>query len=319
MNNKFNHIIITRFSVYIKYMITSKKNILFDDKRLNRRFSLFITFCYPSITKQVNKNFTWIILIDKNLPEKYKIKLKNIISEPNKNTGPIIKIIEWDPILYEFANINWIKKLYLEPNNISAKYLITTRLDDDDALYPYFTETIQSYINKCISNKWVINYRFITLPTGLVWMGGNGNKYGNLYTYQSNFIAIGLTLIVDINQYPMHIYAFNHSKINMVYLSRDRNYLNTRINNLTERKDNNKLYKNIKKFKLLKTTNYSFIYIIHDHNDSNFRKLTSYFIKNTYQNRILAHNVNKIKVFNNFNLNHNNIDTVNIKIWKKKI
>jgi hypothetical protein len=188
--NSMTHYLITRFSVEFEYMRTTNT---FDRKRLDSRFHLFKNICYPSVMNQINKNFTWLILIDRKLPNNYIDLLYSII---HKNTKINIKVIEWD-VKNSLGNLDWI--------NPNTDNVMTTRLDDDDAMHPNTIDVIQQYYNS--PRKYIIE--FITFPYGV-----KTNPYKKTITHFFRpFIAIGLTMITNVKYFPLSIYAFNHQKI----------------------------------------------------------------------------------------------------------
>jgi hypothetical protein len=188
--NGMTHYLITRFSVSFGTMKTQN---VFNPNRLNARFDLFQRICFPSIVNQINKNFTWLILIDKQLPDIYKDLLYSILSTNNKIN---IKVIEWN-VKNSLGNLDWL--------NSNTDNVITTRLDDDDAMHPNTIDVIQQYYNSPRQN--IID--FITFPYG-VKMNPSNKILTSLF---QPFIAIGLTMITNIKYFPLSIYAFNHRKI----------------------------------------------------------------------------------------------------------
>ncbi|MCP5005213.1 MAG: hypothetical protein GY941_14950 [Planctomycetes bacterium] len=115
------------------------------------RFDLFDRFCYPSVRSQTNQNFKWLVFFDENTPDQFKQKIdaytrwKNFIpfyceSLSNLNIGNIIR-----------ANMS-----------TDAKHLITTRLDNDDAIGKKFIETVQR-------NFLVQDFEFINMTNGYIY------------------------------------------------------------------------------------------------------------------------------------------------------
>ena len=230
------HCIITRFSYRFKK--DDPVSPLLDDKRLEERIKLFKKFCFPSIINQKNKNFYWIIIIDPLLPPEYQQQLNTIFeefynSELYQISGPRhIWLHTWN---YDdnLGNINWILPypLSLLKNDQSAtgemsndplecleksqedkiveypwKYLITTRLDDDESLNEKFTDLIAKELRKPPKIK---NFRYISYAMGYQF----DSKKITLRRHRIPMIALGLTLITDLKRYPMCVYMGNHTKI----------------------------------------------------------------------------------------------------------
>lgn len=125
----FDHYILTRFNVnWLKNTRTDKNGIPVNSHEwLNQRIGLFEKYCYPSMINQTCQNFKWLIVFDPATPS-------DILSKYNRP-----KIF---PIIYEGSDTF--------RNNIhsNADYIITSRLDNDDAYDPKFIETIQENFNE---------------------------------------------------------------------------------------------------------------------------------------------------------------------------
>ena len=208
----YQHFVIIRFS--IKVIDTHWKKPLenWNHARLNNIFFLFENICLPSLINQHSKiNFHVIILISHDLPKEYKNKLNNLIKE------------------YEFIKIELVKdKSFHESTVFLKKYLLkntkiiaTTRLDDDDALNPFFS----MYIAEHIKQQKYDDY-FVTFKNGYYL---NLNRKTKKLTYLNckwKFVACGLTRISVIKNINTMITVFcgNHNKI----AKRKYNYISDR-------------------------------------------------------------------------------------------
>lgn len=76
MESKYQHFVITRFNMKMQdwYHKDKNGNSTKDQAWLNERTFLFETFCFPSITAQTHKAFTWLCFFDEDTPEEYKKK-----------------------------------------------------------------------------------------------------------------------------------------------------------------------------------------------------------------------------------------------------
>ena len=135
----FQHYIITRFNLRRDDWTETKNNEkVLTDSWLEERFELFDDFCFNSVKMQTNKNFKWLVFFDITTPavyrdkiEKYKLSFNNfcpIYIDGMKNYLPSI--------------IENISKMD------SKKYIITSRLDNDDSLHKDYVETVQSYFDE---------------------------------------------------------------------------------------------------------------------------------------------------------------------------
>lgn len=196
----YQHFIIIRFSLAFKQGNLQKMSYTLNDNRLEKRFKLFENICLPSLISQNKKeNVSVLINITDNMPEKWKNKLHELIDEHK-----FIKIQEFDHTI----NVNlrtclhnkYLKK-YIKPE---TKIIATSRLDDDDALTPNFTDVISKHCNSNYINN------IISFPNGY-FLNPINKKYSPM---NRKLLAIGLTLIQYVNQYqrfPYGIYSQQHS------------------------------------------------------------------------------------------------------------
>ena len=116
----FKHYIFTRFNLGL--YSDNPYNIKNPDKWMDTRIKLFEQTAFPSIIKQTNKDFTWLMAFDVNTPERYT-KLYDYCD--------CIKVCFEQP------------HLYLKEQPPEADWIITSRLDNDDIYEPTFVEEIQ--------------------------------------------------------------------------------------------------------------------------------------------------------------------------------
>jgi len=91
---------------------------------LKHRCELFEKYCLPSIVNQTCQDFTWLVKFDPRTPEELIAKYKRYCT----------------PVFEKFPD--YVKK----QNN--PKWIITTRLDNDDFYHIDYIKIIQSMFNK---------------------------------------------------------------------------------------------------------------------------------------------------------------------------
>lgn len=132
---KFKHFLLTRYNLGLyrnaTQMINGKIVNSDCDAWMENRLKLFRQFCYPSIWRQKNQNFTWLLLFDEKTPERYikeieRLRYKNLVIVKDKETE---------------SSRNIFTKAIKQLNN--AEYLITTRIDNDDAFHKDAVKIIQ--------------------------------------------------------------------------------------------------------------------------------------------------------------------------------
>jgi len=137
-----------------------------------------------------------IIMIDKNLPIKWNNKLNNLLSSSLHKDKYLIHVWLNDQCI---GKNNWLKE-YISHDTDT---IITTRLDDDDALHPNFCNIIWNDYSKNSNCA-------ITFPFGS-YLKIENEKFSEK-TKRYTKIGCGLTLIVPISC-EYNIYDSNHEFI----------------------------------------------------------------------------------------------------------
>ena len=135
----FTHFLITRFNIKnakSHWQKTKTGNLVLTDEWLKHRFEIFNSYCLPSILNQSNQNFKWLIYFDVDTPAEYINRVETIAGK-----HPFIKPIYVD----EYQSfLKGIPGNVLSNLKSDSSHIITTRLDNDDALHFQAIEKIQS-------------------------------------------------------------------------------------------------------------------------------------------------------------------------------
>lgn len=130
------HFLITRFNLTNKTWSSGEKEpINLTTDWLNKRFQLFETYCLPSVTNQTNQNFVWLVLYDTNTPVDFMEKINSYS----------LRFSNYKPVYIDGFNgltKGLIDEISKELSN-DSNFIITTRLDNDDAIHKDFVATIQ--------------------------------------------------------------------------------------------------------------------------------------------------------------------------------
>ena len=150
----FLHVIITRFNLATPGRESEIRN---RPQWLDRRFDLFKQYCFPSVSEQKCKNFSWIVYFDSETPDRYR----RIVSELQEEfyfhayyTGL-------------FPSDGWagsVNELFSEKRD----FIVSTRLDNDDAISKNFIMDVQNEIQK---NRYHAP-TFFNFTNGLILSGG---------------------------------------------------------------------------------------------------------------------------------------------------
>lgn len=140
----YNHFLITRFNLKKTDWNTDKNSkLVLDSLWLKKRVVLFEDFCLPSVLGQSSKNFKWLIFFQEGSQK----DLKDLLLELARHT--FIEAIFLNGY-QEFQN-NLPNILQKKLEN-SPDWLLTTRLDNDDALHKNYIKELQKAIEIPIHN-----------------------------------------------------------------------------------------------------------------------------------------------------------------------
>lgn len=141
----FRHVIMTRFN-----LATPGKEAAIRTQAgwLEGRFHLFETYCLPSIAAQHNTAFDWIIYFDIDTPDVFKSHIAAL-----QKVFPFHAY--YTPL---FRSEGWNRSLR-ETYPLQDKLLLTTRLDNDDALPMDFTERLHAAIGANQFRTGAYNFR----------------------------------------------------------------------------------------------------------------------------------------------------------------
>ncbi|PVX29553.1 glycosyltransferase [Sphingomonas pokkalii] len=124
------HVILTRFNIASPGREVAIRN---SPGWLDRRFGLFEQFCLPSIAGQTERNFHWLIYFDKDTPAEFKERI-----ERDR------QIFNFTPLyvaMFDKARIAEDVRALAAPGET---LIVTTRLDNDDALSADFVARVQA-------------------------------------------------------------------------------------------------------------------------------------------------------------------------------
>jgi hypothetical protein len=133
--NRFDHFLVTRFNLKVAYACPETR---LDPAWLEHRFELFDSFCYPSVIGQSVHNFKWLVFFDADTPDRFKAKVAEYSQWKNFVPEYIMADIE------EYND--HMCRAVLSHSSDAAQFIVTTRLDNDDALGICFVETLHEIL-----------------------------------------------------------------------------------------------------------------------------------------------------------------------------
>jgi Putative rhamnosyl transferase len=166
---KIQHFLLTRFNVRVNYD-SARTGI--DPTWLLHRFDLFERFCYPSVRAQTNLDFQWLVYFDSDTPPVFKERIE--------------QYAEWENFYSIYLETEFSDQINQE--KVSAliqektEYLITTRMDNDDAVCRSFIQNIQDSFEEK-------EFEFISFVNGYVL------DAGKLYSFK--YVSNPFTSLVE--------------------------------------------------------------------------------------------------------------------------
>jgi hypothetical protein len=133
----YKHFVITRFNLQLGYKDKYGHMTLTEDWMINR-FELFEKYCIPSLINQSVKNFLWLVMFDDETLVKFQEKINLYKSQ----IPFFIPVYLKNPI-----NPIDIKDSVRSRLSLADKYVITTRIDNDDAIHRDFILEVQRLFN----------------------------------------------------------------------------------------------------------------------------------------------------------------------------
>jgi hypothetical protein len=169
IHTELEHVVLTRFN--IRYTENSDSFSVGNDPTwLAHRFDLFEQYCFPSLIQQSNQDFTWLIFFDNDTPSIFAARAR-ALAERRSRTHAIF----CDKLPIERVRDEISKHIGSNP-----KWLLSTRIDNDDGLHIDFLSSVRQTAQYNFSH--VIN-----VPVGLILRA----RRTYMYRHESNaFISL---------------------------------------------------------------------------------------------------------------------------------
>lgn len=131
---ELQHFLLTRFNILL-WRQDKEGGKVRTAKWLEHRFSLFEKYCLPSIKAQTCQAFEWIVLFDSKTPDSFKARIDGY----QKECPQLI------PVFVEPENGRHFAEIFRSEvvKRLKASRVLTTYLDNDDALSVRFVEDVQ--------------------------------------------------------------------------------------------------------------------------------------------------------------------------------
>jgi hypothetical protein len=153
------HFILTRFNLLL-WQNDKEGHRVRTIRWLEQRFSLFEHYCLPSVINQSRQDFKWIVLFDSMTPAKYESKIKDY-QKQCPQLIPVFVKPEDGRYFAELFKTEIVKRI----DQSGKARIITTYLDNDDALHVKFVENLQNKITSLDDGTFIYysdGYQFFT-------------------------------------------------------------------------------------------------------------------------------------------------------------
>lgn len=150
-----HHVILTRFNLATPGREESIRN---RPGWLSRRFELFEKHCLPSIQAQTNQDFTWIIYFDEDTPPEFKARIDQLTEQ--------FPFVPFYTGLFPSDGWHNSVKEVLQARGIAPEWLLTTRLDNDDALANDYTLRVRNAAEQGVLEKKALNFKYGCIVSG---------------------------------------------------------------------------------------------------------------------------------------------------------
>jgi len=150
----FTHALMTRFNVRFARSPSSSALAL-SDQWLSERVALFEDYCLASVLTQTEYPDVWLILLDKDTPEH--------IRERAASWGAAYPFIR--PVFIDAFDIPVAVRVVQDNVPRNCEWLVTSRLDSDDAIHPRFFEVLRANV---VEGR----REFLNVPSGLIIAAG---------------------------------------------------------------------------------------------------------------------------------------------------
>jgi hypothetical protein len=135
MSLKFTHYLITRFNVPVNNWNKDKAGQpVLDTQWMQNRLELFAKYCVPTIARQTENNFIWLVFCDEMTDPLHRDRIQNLVGHLPQAQ------IRW---VSDFNHLLTDVKAFL--SLAKTPYVITSRMDNDDGIGPDFIADVQEH------------------------------------------------------------------------------------------------------------------------------------------------------------------------------
>ncbi|MEM8852018.1 MAG: glycosyltransferase [Pseudomonadota bacterium] len=162
----FQHVILTRFNLATP---GRESAIRTQPGWLRGRFDLFRDWCLPSVAAQSVQDFRWIVLFDDRTPEGFRAEI-----------AALQAVYPFDAYFTPLFPADGWRRCVAEVVAPEAPMLLTTRLDNDDALAVDYVARVQAAVEGTERRAWNVTAGLIRQGDGLWQVAHPKNAFFSL-------------------------------------------------------------------------------------------------------------------------------------------
>lgn len=187
--SSFVHVLSTRIGIGV-----------YDEAWFDYRLTLFSAITVPSMMAQSSQDFVWQLVVDKRMPPRARARFDEIM-KPVENA----RIIEVE-FKTDFRKVI-VKSAKAYAAEKSAEYVLSSRLDDDDALHVKAFERLQTETERFFAES-EHEYAALSLNVGCMWLPSHARGYTRYHDSHS----LGLSLLEPADA-SRSVYGYPHREL----------------------------------------------------------------------------------------------------------
>jgi hypothetical protein len=196
-SNGFLHVAASRFEIGV-----------FNEQWLEYRWQLFETLALPSLDAQTEKDFVWVLGVDRDMPQQFRERLDGLAA-----TRPYLRLLELE-LLDDFEPRfqRWCAETAAAQG---APHVLTTRIDNDDAVRSDLFGEIQRAARGLLESGSSLPAA-ITATSGYQWVPATGQGFRAYHHSHS----VGTSLLEAAAEFTS-VYGKNHRRVPDWVVERD--------------------------------------------------------------------------------------------------
>jgi hypothetical protein len=209
-HKKLSHVVITRFNYRDVPNAAGNRGIspwiVTDDplnpRRLEFRLAVFEITCAASLLGQTRQDFDWVLIVDRALPERYCSALSHLL-----RGRPRTHVHVYNPN-EDLGSIDWLQR-YVAAD---CAQLLTTQLDDDDALPANYIQELRARIDARTSEDGEVLTAASLLTTQWELVSSARSPLGRRCAWHRGKwpVSTGLSLLSPARERGLTVLALNH-------------------------------------------------------------------------------------------------------------